>query len=200
MVSRRCSVRRMDTEQLAIIVPGATALLLVLLNIWYQRGWTNEALEHQANLTRQILDHELALVRDKRVQERRSDIYVQILEMFDWIMEIVNATQPIMGPGPPPPPEPDAKAVRPIQARIAAFASPEVKAMIYEQWIPVRNEFFAEARTLAMIREAQARGREVETDYGISMGGQYAKVEGLRKRLHRIVRDIEDLVNEELRQ
>jgi hypothetical protein len=51
-----------------------------------------------------------------------------------------------------------------------------------------------------MIREAQARGREVETDYGISMGGQYAKVDGLRERLHRIVRDIEDLVNEELRQ
>jgi hypothetical protein len=79
----------------------------------YQRGLTNETLEHQANLTRQTLDHELTLARDKRVQERRSDTYVQMLEMFDWIMEIVNATQPIMEPGPPPPPVPDAKAVRP---------------------------------------------------------------------------------------
>jgi hypothetical protein len=193
----------METEQLAIIVPGATALLLALLNVWYQRGLTNETLEHQANLTRQTLDHELTLARDKRVQERRSDTYVQMLEMFDWIMEIVNATQPIMEPGPPPPPEPDAKAVRSIQARIAAFASPEVKAMIYEQWIPVRNEFFLEAGNLRSMRERETNRTPgtttSETLTGESIASQYQVVDDLRKRLHRIARDIEDQVSVELR-
>ena len=91
----------MTTEQLAIVIPAATALLLALLTFWYQRGLTKETLEHQANLTRQTLDHELALARDKGAQERKADTYVQMLEMFEGIMEIVNATQPIMESGPP---------------------------------------------------------------------------------------------------
>ena len=193
----------MTTEQLAIIVPGVAAVLIALLNIWYQRGLTDETLENQSSLMRQTLNHELALTRDRRVQERRSDTYVQMLEMLDWITEIVNATQPIMEPGFPPPPEPDAEAVRPIQARIAAFASPEVKAMIYEQWIPARNQFFLEADNLGVMR-----GREknltpgtttIEALYGKSIASQYQVVDDLRKKLHGIVRDIEDQVSDELR-
>jgi hypothetical protein len=72
--------------------------------------------------------------------------------------------------------------------------------MIYGQWIPVRNEFFAAAIYLATMRQAQDQGRQVEADYGISVAGQYMKVDALRKRLHGIVRQIEDRVNEELRQ
>jgi len=123
-----------------------------------------------------------------------------MLEMFDWIMQIVNATQPIMEPGPPSPPEPDSKAIRPVQARIAAYASPEVKAMIHEQWIPARNEFFDAARDLAVMRKAQEQGRDVGADFKIGVAGQYMKVDDFRKRLHGIVRDIEDRVNDELRQ
>jgi hypothetical protein len=190
----------MTTEQLAIIIPAATALLLALLTFWYQRGLTKETLEHQANLTRQTLDHELALARDKGAQERKADTYVQMLEMFEGIMEIVNATQPIMESGPPSPPEPGSEAIRPVQARIAAYASPEIRAMIYEQWIPARNEFFRAARDLAVMRRAQEQGRHVEADFTISVAGQYMKVDDLRKRLYGIVRDIEDRVNDELRQ
>jgi hypothetical protein len=105
-----------------------------------------------------------------------------------------------MEPGPPAPPEPDSEAIRPVQARIAAYASPEVKRMIYEQWIPVRNDFFAAAIYLATMRQAQEQQRDVTAEYGISVAGQYMKVDALRKRLHGIVRQIEDRVNEELRQ
>ena len=189
----------MTTEQLAIIIPAATALLLALLTS-YQRGLTKETLKHQANLTRQTLDHELALARDQGAQERKADTYVQMLEMIEWTMEIVNATQPIMESGPPSPPEPDGDAIRPVQARIAAYASPEVEAMIYEQWIPARNEFFDAARYLAVMRKAQDQGRNVEADFKIGVAGQYMKVDDHRKRLHGIVRDIEDRVNDELRQ
>ena len=198
--SPRCSVTGMTTEQLAIIAPAATALLLALLTFWYQRGLTKETLEHQANLTRQTLDHELALARDKGALDRKADTYVQMLEMFEWTMEIVNATQPIMESGPPSPPEPDGEAIRAVQARIAAYASPEVKAMIYEQWIPARNEFFDAARYLGVMRKAQEHGRNVETDFKVSVAGQYMKVDDHRKRLDGIVRDIEDRINDELRQ
>jgi hypothetical protein len=189
----------MDTNALAIIVPGATAVLLAGISVWYQRWLTNKTLGQQAELTQKTLDHERTIARDQRVHERVADTYVQMLEMFDWIMEIVIATQPILEPGPVAPPEPDSEALRPVQARIAAWASPEVKAMIYGQWIPVRNEFFAAAVYLATMRQAQDQGREVEADYGISVGRQYLKVDALRKQLHGIVRDIENRANEELR-
>lgn len=191
------------TEQLAIIVPGAAAVVIALLNVWYQRRLTDETLENQARLTRQTLNHELALTRDRRVQERRSDTYVQMLEMLDSITEIVNATEPIMEPGIPPPPEPDAEADRPIQARIAAFASPEVKAMIHEQWIPARNQFFLEADNLGAMREREKNLTPgiatVEALYGKSIASQYQVVDDLRKKLHGIVRDIEEQVSDELR-
>jgi len=72
--------------------------------------------------------------------------------------------------------------------------------MINEQWIPARNEFFHAARDLAVMRKAQEQGRHVEADFTIGVAGQYMKVDYLRKRLHGIVRDIEDRVNDELRQ
>ena len=192
----------MTTAQLAIIVPAVAAVLIALLNIWYQRGLTNETLAHQANLTRQTLDHTLTLTRDMHVQERRSDTYVQMLEMLDWIMEIVNATQPVIKPGPPPPPEPEAKVIRPTEARIAAFASHEVKAMIREQWIPTRNEFFLEADNLRAMRQRETNSNPGTTTIdalsGKRIAGQYEVVDDLRKKLHHIVLDIENQVTDEL--
>jgi hypothetical protein len=129
----------MDTNALAIIVPGATAVVLAGISVWYQAWLTNRTLKQQAELAHKTFDHEHAIAREDRVQQRRTDTYVAMLEMFDWVMEIVNATQPIMEPGPPSPPEPDSEALRPIQAKIAAFASPEVKAMIYERWFPAER-------------------------------------------------------------
>ncbi len=194
----------MTTAQLAIIVPAVAAVLIALLNIWYQRGLTNETLAHQANLTRQTLDHTLTQTTDLRVQERRSDTYVQMLEMLDWIMEIVDATQPVIGPGPPPPPEPDAKLMRPTQARIAAFASPEVRAMIHEQWIPTRTEFFIEADNLRALRQREANSNSnpgtttLDALGGKRIVGQYEVVDDLRKRLRQVVHDIESQVSDEL--
>ena len=192
----------MTTAQLAIIVPAVAAVLIALLNIWYQRGLTNETLAHQANLTRQTLDHTLTLTGDMRVQERRSDTYLQMLEMLDWIMEIVDATQPGIGPGPPPPPEPDAKLIRPTQARIAAFASPEVKAMVHEQWIPTRNEFFIEADNLRALRQRETNSNRgtttIDAPGGKRIAGQFQVVDDIRKRLHQVVRDIENQVSDEL--
>jgi len=187
------------TDALAIIVPGSTAVLLAGITIWYQRWLTNRTLGQQAELTQKALDHERTIAREQRVQERIASTYVETLEMLDWIMGIVNATQPIMEPGPESPPEPDTEKVRHVQARIAAFGSPEVKEIVYKRWIPARNEFFAEADQLALMRKAQDEGRDVDAQYGLSIGAQYMKVDGLRRKLHEIVRELEDRVNEELR-
>lgn len=117
----------MDIDALAIIVPSVTAVLLAGGNIWYQRWLTDRTLTQQTALTERTFDHEQAIAKDQRVQERISSAYVEMLTMLDSIMGIVNATQPILEPGPEPPPEPDQEKVGRVQALIAAFGSPEVK-------------------------------------------------------------------------
>lgn len=74
-----------------------------------------------------------------------------------------------------------------------------MRAIISERWIPIQSEFYVAAEQLAIMRKAQDAGRIVEHDFGVSVGGQYQKVDGLRKQLHAIVRELEDRVNEELR-
>lgn len=49
------------------------------------------------------------------------------------------------------------------------------------------------------MRTTQEQGRNVDEEYGLSVGAQYMKVDALRKEMHAIVRELEDRVNEELR-
>jgi hypothetical protein len=51
-------------------------------------------------LTQRTFAHERAIAKDQRVQERISSAYVEFLAMLDWIMGIVDATQPILEPDP----------------------------------------------------------------------------------------------------
>jgi hypothetical protein len=74
-----------------------------------------------------------------------------------------------------------------------------VKRIIYERWLPERNHFFSAAAYLGTIREAQDNGITVEEVYGVSVHAQYQVVEGHREELERVVRDLEDQVNKELR-
>lgn len=188
----------MTTEQLAIIVPGVTAVALAAGSLWYQAWLTKKTLTHQTTITETTLNHERSVAREQRVQERRADTYVEMLEMFDWVMEIVNATQPVLEPGPEPPPEPEREKMRASQARIAAHASAEIRDLIDQRWIPSRVAFFIAASNLAQMRKARADGVEERLIYGVSVHEQYGKVEQHRRELRQVVREIKDLVNTEL--
>jgi uncharacterized FlaG/YvyC family protein len=200
----------MSTEQLAVIVPSVTAIVVLVGNLVYQRWLTRASLDQQAKVTQKTLDqqalvtqkaldHERTIARDQRVQERIANTYEDMLMMLDLVMEIVRATQPILEPGPAPPPEPDPQDLRRVQARIGAHGSEELKRIIYERWIPERNAFFSAASYLAAIRQAHDGGRNAEEVYGVSMGAQYQVVQGHREQLEVIVRDLEEQVNRELR-
>jgi hypothetical protein len=49
------------------------------------------------------------------------------------------------------------------------------------------------------MRQEQDKGTDVEEVYGVSVHVQYQIVHGHREELERIVRDLEDQVNKELR-
>jgi hypothetical protein len=115
-----------STEQLAIIVPSVTAMVVLVGNLVYQRWLTRASLDQQAQVTEKTLDHERTIARDRRVQERIASAYEDLLVMVDLVMEIVRTTQPvverILEPGQerPRPPEPDPEYVRRVQARMEA--------------------------------------------------------------------------------
>lgn len=198
-IPERLQLLAVTSQQLAIIVPSATAVLVLAGNLWYQRWLTQKTLEQQALVTQATLDHERAMKRDERVQDRIAGTYEEMLEMTDWVMEIVRATHPILEPGPEPPSEPDTETVRRVQARIGAHGSPEVKAIIYQEWIPTRNSFFAAASYLTQVRAVESAGRNVKDQFGVTMGEQYQIVQGFREQLDAIIRRLEDRVNAELR-
>jgi hypothetical protein len=94
----------MTTEQLAIIVPGAIAIRLAGLNIWYQHWLTNRTLEQQADLTQQTLDHQRTLARERRMKEQRFGICLELLTALRRLEMSLIRTAPLFGPALEPPP------------------------------------------------------------------------------------------------
>lgn len=187
----------MDVQELAIIVPAAAAVLIAIVNAIWQASITRKTLDHQASITQKTLDHQRTSARDERVQARIASTYEDMLDTVGWVMEIVDATQPIMEPGPKPPEEPDPERIRRVQARIGAHGSREVKAIL-ERWVRARVAFFVDADTLQAMR-ALPEGVDPQIQFGVRLGEQFQKIHERRKELHGIVRELEDRVNEELR-
>jgi hypothetical protein len=174
----------MTTEQLAIVVPGAVSLGAVAITAWYQVRINRENLESQRKLA---------------LQERVRTTYEDMLHMTGWVMEIVNATKPIMEfKRSEPPQEPDMERVRSVQAKIGVHGSSEVKAIL-EQWAKLRNTFFSEAWLLDRMQNDEQLGRDVENSYGHPLVDQWKKVDEIRRELHAIVRELEDAANAEMR-
>src|SRR5207247_6940824 len=102
---------------------------------------------------------------------------------------------------PKPPEAPDTDRIRKMQARIGVHAGRKVKDIV-ERWAKRRNEFFIDAWYLDGMQNdpmpSSTTAEEFETRWGIKLGDQWAKVEGDRKDLHALVREIEDAVNFEL--
>jgi hypothetical protein len=179
----------MTTEQLAIIVPGVSVVLVAGIGAWWQVQINKQTVDHQAKLA---------------FQARVASVYEELLEMIGWQMEAVDATKPIITMGEPskPPEAPDTDRIRKVQARIGVHAGRKVKDIV-ERWARRRNEFFIDAWYLDGMQNdhvpSSMTNEEFETRWGIKLGDQWAKVDGDRKDLHALVREIEDAVNAELR-
>jgi hypothetical protein len=174
----------MTTEQLAIVVPASVAVLTVWMTV-----------RHQAKVNRQNLDSQRKLA----IQERVRATYEDMLHMVNWVMEVVDVTQPVFEyEGMEKPETPDIDRVRAVQAKIGVHGSPEVKEIL-QRWIKRRNEFFVEADLLDAMREAERRGREVEKSYGQSVPAKWREVADTRRELHGLVRELEDAVSTEMR-
>ena len=187
----------MSTEQLAIVVPAVVtvvvSLSLAYMNIRWQRDITQETLNHQERINRDNHAHESKLA----VQARVAGAYEEMMEMVHWQMDMVDATKPILASGDSKPPdEPGSERIRKVQARVNVHGSQDVKAVL-QRWADRRNEFFADAWLLDHMQNSQ--GVNIEADYGITLSDQWRKVEGGRRELHDLVRDLADAASAELR-
>jgi hypothetical protein len=177
----------MSTAQLAIVVPALVAVALAVVNVVYL-----------LRLNRQTLDHQQKLA----VQGRVASTYEDMLDLVGHTMETVNATKPIfvIGQPPEPPEELDSALIRKVQARIGVHGSPDVKAIL-ECWSKGTSGFFAEAWKLNEMQGAAQRMKpsEIKENWGLFPSDQWQVVEGTRKELHAIVRELEDAVSSEMR-
>jgi hypothetical protein len=108
-----------STELLAIVASAIIAVLTV---------WITAAFHRKIN--RQTLES----LRTLALQERVRTTYEDMLHTIGWVMELVDAREPIIEyAGSPQPEEPDMERVRMVQARIGVHGSREVKAII-ERW------------------------------------------------------------------
>ena len=67
------------SEQLAIVVPSVTAVLILAGNLWYQWRPTQRTLQHEAAVAETRLNHERTIARDERVQDRIAAVYDELL-------------------------------------------------------------------------------------------------------------------------
>jgi hypothetical protein len=178
------SIRKVTTEQLAIVVPAAVVAAVAGINAWWQVRINQQTFDHQTKLA---------------VQTRVAATYEDMLEMVGWQMEAIEATKPMimMGDPPePPPPPPETDRIRKVQARIGVHGSRDVKAVL-GRWAKRRNEFFNDAWYLDRIQHDQSS--RTKADYGVTLSEQWHKVETARVDLREIVRELEDAVSSELR-
>lgn len=177
----------MSATELAIVVPAVAVVAVAGVNaLW------------QARINQQTLDHQTKL----EVQKRVAATYEDMLEMVGWQMEVVDATKPIftMGDPPAPPPKPETEHIRKVQARIGVHGSPQAKAIL-ERWAKTRNEFFNDAWYLDEMQNGRTPGKpsDLKAAYGVTLTGQWQKVDAAKKRLHGTVRELEEAVSSELR-
>jgi len=77
-------------------------------------------------VARENRSHERRLAHDARLFERRAAAYTDLLAACQRLMQYVERTEPIWGPGPEPPEPPSDEEQRELDARVGAFVSRQV--------------------------------------------------------------------------
>lgn len=191
----------MSTEQLAIVAPLVTAVLLAGVSAWNQLKVTQATLDSQGQVTKDTLESQRTLA----VQDRIATMYEDLLEMVGHTMETVNATKPFAYFGKPPePPLPvDQERIRRIQARVGVHGSPEAKEIL-ERWSRGCSQFYNDVWYLDTIQNEEqnrpgVKPSDIKASYGVTKQEQWQRVEAQRAALHKVVRELEDAVNSEMR-
>jgi hypothetical protein len=152
-------------------------------------GWLNAKGERASALALAKQSHLNArdLARDSRLYEDLKSAYVDLLEYFDLMREIMHRTEPMIGPQPPPPDFPNSNEIRIIWARVGALGSEQVIDALEEAGETSR-QFFMLVNTVGVVRQQQGL-----------LGDEVLKLNEARDRYYMQFREIERMIRAELR-
>jgi hypothetical protein len=120
-------------------------------------GWLNSRGERtQAQtLAKGERTHARTLARETRLYEDVKHAYIDVLTFLDAMRDVLNRTEPIIGPQPDPPPLPSEDEARGLYARVAVVGSNAVIDEL-DALAAIQREFFARVHTVQIIREQRA--------------------------------------------
>lgn len=111
----------------------ATAAVGIVSNFFLWLG-AHQARQQAAQLAKEQADRAEAVAALARVQDRRAETYVQVLQVAEQVGEWVQSLSPPIELAPPPsPPVPEVAAQVASRARLLAFGSLEVRDL-WDNW------------------------------------------------------------------
>jgi hypothetical protein len=131
---------------------------------------------HDERMAKERFEHEQRSARAQWLRERRSDTYVQLLDMAERVGHWAALVRPLLQPAPPVPPLPDLPEQARVEAYVRAYGSTQVLDRMQEWRAAVgavrRSDF------LISLDEA-ARGDGDES--GIDVFAEWRRLPDLRK-------------------
>lgn len=111
------------SDVIAVIAIFAT-IAVAAIGLFDRRADRRQTLE----LSREARDHERALARESRLQDRRAQTYEEMLLVAYRAQDVIDETMPVLrlSSAPPPPEPPSIEEQRVMLAKVAVYGSPEV--------------------------------------------------------------------------
>jgi hypothetical protein len=136
---------------------------------------------------------------EKHVRDRRADVYIDMLAWLEQARVSMERTYPSIGSLPEPPAPPTEQEQWMLNARVAAYGSERVKRLLEEWNQKILHEFTLGALYLKDMEEAQkAGGRITREEWGITLRGQYRKLQGIRDQARVRLEELQRVVAREL--
>jgi hypothetical protein len=137
---------------------------------------------------------------EKHTRDRRADTYIDMLVSLERDLTFMARTYPIIGPAPEPPAGPNDQEHWTLNARVAAYGSKQVQALLDRWNEKIVREFWLESATLRDMESSERRlSRAVARDeWGATPTEQYRKLQDIRGQAKALLTEIRRVVAYEL--
>ncbi|MET9303559.1 hypothetical protein ABZX66_30030 [Micromonospora aurantiaca] len=131
----------MAWEWVGPVMTGAVGISVGITGIVATYKTGKQGRQHAEVLARQQNEHDAALAKEQRDQQRRSEAYVELLTMVERVGQWASMVRPMLDTNPPRPvpPLPELSEQARSNALVGAYASPAVKER-YQAWRKVVME------------------------------------------------------------
>jgi len=171
------------------LVPDLTALAGVAV--------AGAAIFANTKTSRSARDSQERQAREARLWDKRADAYVQLLAWSVRSREVFNRTHPLIGPAAAPPAAPPEEETILLEAKIKAFGSAEVDALL-DSTLEPRSRFAFNAQAIHDIDTNQLTPADARNSWGMSKTEAYRDLHRARTDVIAVLDEMAARVRKEL--